>query len=360
MRKIFISIFACFILAAVFYNFRTKPDPVSVYREAPISKNPRVLDKVLICGVCRNVAKAVPNTIESVRALGSCFLDYRAIIYENNSTDKTRSLLHQWAEEDPHVIFISEQLSSRKLRSQLAMKIQNRTEKIARARNIVLDRAMDKMFDDYQYVVWADLDFLEPWDVESILDTIMHPKHDWDAVFANGSYDLFALRSPEFPIGFELLGDSYWGLLDEIRQQLVLDRDGPWKKVYSAFGGLAIYKRDAMRGCSYSGVVTKNLEKVVHQWLCLARERNQGLFLDTYEELISKNTPIELKKPLLGTRSQYPEELASCFPGGHVIWFSCTKDATLPWTCEHIPFHASMVLHGRDRLFINPNLRCNQ
>ncbi|MBS0604573.1 MAG: hypothetical protein JSS60_05995 [Verrucomicrobia bacterium] len=41
---------------------------------------------------------------------------------------------------------------------------------------------------------------------------------------------------------------------------------------------------------------------------------------------------------------------------GRVVWFSCTRKCTLPWTCEHVPFHASMILKGHDRLFINPRL----
>ena len=317
-------------------------------------------EKVLICGVCRNIEKAIPNTMQSIRELGSRFADYRAIIYENNSTDGTKAKLQAYAEEDPHIIFLSEQLSRRRLSRQLSMKILHRTEKIARARNVVLDIAMKKEFDDFAYVIWADLDFLEPWSVDAIVETILHPEQPWDAVFANGAYDLFALRSPKWPIGFELIGPLFWDYVPTMLKEFVLDEKDPWQKVYSAFGGFGIYKREAIRGCRYSGVVTKDLEKVTHQWLSKARQTSDVLFLKEYEALLARAEIIDLSGPLLGTRNTYPDELGVRLPkGGKIVWFSCTKDATLPWTCEHVPFHASMILHGRDRLFINPKIRCH-
>lgn len=315
-------------------------------------------EKVLICGVGKNVEKAVPNTIRSATELGSHFADYRIIVYENNSSDQTKKLFQDWAKKDPHFIFLSEHLSKKKLKKQLSMGRINRTECIARARNIVLDLVFKKKFDDYKYVVWADLDFLDRWDIESIVDTILHPEQEWDAVFAYGSYDLFALRSPEWPIGFELIGPYYWSHLDVIWKEFVLDKKGPWKKVYSAFGGLGIYKRDAMKGCCYSGVVTPDQEKVTIEWLAKAREKKNVPFLKEYEENLLKYPSIELTGKILANRDAYPPDLGLRLVGGKITWFSCSQGATLPWTCEHIPLHASMILRGRDRLFINPKIRC--
>jgi len=315
----------------------------------------QIPDKVLICGVGRKIEKAVPNLIQSATDLGSRFADYRVIVYENNSNDRTPELLRAWAKRNPKVIFRSEKLSSKKLKRAMSMGVLNRTEQIARARNIVLDIAMKKEYDDFKYVVWADLDFLNPWDVEGIVGTILHPKEDWDAVFAYGAYDLFALRSKEWPIGFELLGNYYLDHLDEIRKEFVLDRDGPWKKVYSAFGGMAIYKRDALRGCRYSGVVTAGLERAVIRWLEESGKREKpAVFQKAYEEFLSEITPFVL--PLTG-RDKLPDSIGVRFPKGKIVWFSCTKDMTLPWVCEHIPLHVSMIEKGRDKLYINPKLR---
>ena len=327
---------------------------IALRRSAALNQRPEIHEKVLICGICRNVEKATPNTIHSVRTLGSHFLDYRTIIYENNSTDRTKPLLRAWAKEDPRLILISEQLSTRRLARQIPMKIGTRIEKIGRARNIVLDIAMKKIFDDYKYVIWADLDFMEPWDVDAIVETIHFPEQEWDAVFAYGAYDLFALRSPEWPIGFELVGPVYWSKLDELRKQFVLDTNGPWKKVYSAFGGLGIYKRDAIQGCRYSAVVTPDLEQAATAWLSQARQGKNVWCLEEYEQLLATTAIVDLP---LSERSQYPDAIGVRLPRGNIVWFSCAKKQPLPSTCEHIPFHASMALHGHDRLFINPRIR---
>ncbi len=314
----------------------------------------QICDKVLICGIGRNIEKAAANTIRSATKLGSCFADYRVIIYENNSSDQTRKLLQEWADRNPKVRFLSEKISKRRIVKQLSMGVMNRTEAIARARNIVLEEAMKKQYDGFQYVIWADLDFLEPWDVDAIVETIAHPEQEWDAVFAYGAYDLFALRSPEWPLGFELLGSVYWDqTVHEIREKFVLQPDAGWKRVYSAFGGIGIYRRDALRGCRYSGVVTPDLEKVTLQWLEKAVQK-----ID-YETLLKGVEPIELQGAPLANRDALPDTIGVKLFQGKVVWFSCTPQTTLPWTCEHVPLHASMIVHGHDRLFINPKIRSN-
>lgn len=320
----------------------------------------RVEEKVLICGICKDVEKAVANTMSSVQELGEHFSDYRVIIYENNSKDRTKELLGNWAKSDPHVIFISEDLSKKAMAKELKMKVCNRTEMIARARNKVLDVAFEEQFDDYKYVIWADLDFLHPWDVKNIVETIVHPQEEWDAVLANGAYDIFALRDPEFPIGFELLGELYWTEIDKIRARFSFDPEGAWRKVYSAFGGLGIYKRASIRGCRYSGVVTKDLEKVVASWLVLANTQPDVCSLKEYKQLLTSTPIIEMKQDRLSSRKRLADKLGVRMKNGdgegQIVWFSCTRKKTLPWTCEHVPFHASMILHGNDKIFINPRL----
>ncbi len=323
-----------------------------------------IQDKVLICGVCKNVKNAVPNTIQSAKHLGEQFLDYEIVIYENNSTDKTKELFQGWANKDSHVHFISEDLSEKKMAPLFNMKVYNRTEAIARARNKVLDVVMQDKYEDFKYVVWADLDFLEPWSVDQIVETVLHPEQECDAVFANGIYDLFALRDPQFAIGFELIGRKYFQKINEIRSRLTLDPKGAWRKVYSAFGGMAIYKRKALQGCRYSGVVTKDLEKVVTRWLEEARASTEVCLLEDYDHLLSSTRIVNLYLiNRVYNRNSLPAKIGMKLNNAHgtgkVAWFSCTRKHTLPWTCEHIPLHASMALRGHGKFFINPRWKSN-
>jgi hypothetical protein len=321
-----------------------------------------VPEKVLICGIGKNIQNNIHNVMQSATRLGEHFLDYRIIIYENNSDDKSRRFLSRQAYRNPNLIFVSEYLEKKELAEQFQMKVHNRTEAIARARNKVLDIAMQKEYNDYKYVVWVDLDLSDPWDVDNILDTILYPEQEWDAVLANGAYDLFALRDPEFPIGFELIGNIFFDRLDEMRARFILDPNGPWRRVYSAFGGLGIYKRNAIKNCRYSGVVTKELETVALMWLERAKNEEDVYLLDNYLQLLSTAPIIDLYKERLIKRKRYPDPIGLRLHKnglGKIVWFSCTKNHTLPWTCEHVNFHASMILRGRDKIFINPRLISN-
>src|SRR2546422_11402748 len=64
-----------------------------------------IQEKVLICGVCRDIAEdGLLTSIEIVEKMGSLFDDYRVIIYENNSSDDTPYILNQWAERNTKVV----------------------------------------------------------------------------------------------------------------------------------------------------------------------------------------------------------------------------------------------------------------
>ena len=311
----------------------------------------------MICGIGKNVAKASKNTIASIEALGEKFIDYKVIIYENNSTDQTKSLYAAWAKNNPRVIFISENLSQSQFKKKSKMKVIHRIEKIAYARNKVLEKIKESQFSDFSYVIWADLDFLEPWSVDEIVATINHPEKEFDAVFANGAYDLFALRSEKFPIGFELIGTQFFQNIGKMKDLLNISENQSWMKVYSAFGGLGIYKRKALLDVWYSAIVTKDLEKQVKKWLLEAKNSQDILFLQEYEALLASNQVLEFTNPYV-TRNLHPAKtLAMKFKDGDIVWFSCTEDATLPWTCEHVTLHASMAELGFHRLYINPKIK---
>ena len=325
-------------------------------------------EKVIICGIVKNAEKAIPNTIRSAESLGACFSDYRIIVYEDNSSDQTPILLNRWAQSNSRVCVISEIFDRDEMGQNLPMGKTTNIGIIARARNKVLDVILrDDLFGDYKYVIIADLDFYRPWDIKNILDTILHPQAEWDAVFGNGFYDHLAFRSPEFPISFELIGHEWSTHLDELRARLnrlrYYDPKGPWRKVYSAFGGIGIYKRASIKGCRYSEVVTHDIEFLVSQWIEQAKPNT--FLLSRYQQLLASSMIIDLYSDRMTPteRLTYPETLGirlfNQYGLGKVVWFSCKSKYNLPLTCEHVPFHASMIRNGHDKLFINPKICSN-
>lgn len=320
-------------------------------------------EKVLICGICKNIESTCVNVMESATELGEQFSDYQVIFYENNSDDMTKSLLKTWEKINPHVLILSEDISKEDLANVFEMQVYNRIEAIARARNKVLDLAMQEKYKDYTYVIWADLDLPEPWDTEHVIETILHPEQEWDAVFANGAYDLFALRDAQFPVGFELLGNYYWGDAHVIRRHLSLDPAKGWRKVYSAFGGLGIYKRDSLKGCRYGAIITKELEETVISWLTAPSTTKDTPLLARYIGVLYSSPLKRLDEPIFYERERFSHDIGvqlnNGYGSGKITWFSCIPGATLPFTCEHILLHVAMAAKGHDKLFINPKLISN-
>lgn len=292
--------------------------------------------KALICGVCRNIEAAVPNTISQIELLGEKFDDYAVIIYENNSADKTAELLYRWAATNPRVVFESEMLSERKLSDR-------REERIARARNIVLEIAKREEYDDFDYLIMVDLDFITPWPVDEIVATTQL-SGEWDCISANGVFrngtlywDRYAFRDREYPFGPELLGSGWWKGLKN--SWFGIDSD-ELKPVFSAFGGLAVYKRSTIIRFSYSGTATKELQKYYEMILGLLDPTNQDVLgylkinkLKSFKEACEKPIVLRSRNPS-GRRSEFK----------HIV------------CCEHVTLHAAMALEGYDKLFINPRL----
>ena len=78
---------------------------------------------------------------------------------------------------------------------------------------------------------------------------------------AVSDYDRYAFRDQNYPFGPELLGSFFWNEVLNWPKGLFWIGKEEWIPVYSAFGGLGIYKRESFLKSSYSGVMTLDLEK---------------------------------------------------------------------------------------------------
>ena len=303
--------------------------------------------KILICGVGKNVERGFNNVKTSALALGSHFLDYRVIVYENNSQDKTQVLYQNWSQENPKVVFLSENLSQDFINRYVVKIGDFRTQLIARARNKVLEEARKDKYADYDILIMADLDEFEPWDIKEIINTIENPEHEWDAVFSNGSYDTYPLRGPEFCLGPEFLSHMKWisyGNRAYGRHLRSLINKGKWIKMESAFGGLAIYKLQAILSSEYQGVVDPYV---------IQKELDRELDLD----ILLKQKP-ELLEIVNASRNMYRECIKKeVWTKGDLEQILSINRFTSIYRCEHISLHQKMIENGFDRLYLNPHLK---
>ncbi len=308
------------------------------------TSNAIIKEKVIICGSCKNVASCLPVMMPSIEEIGNLFIDYKVFVYENNSSDSTVSTLKTWAQNNLKVHVISENFSQQQLFNLSKVHTWDgqpfRTEVIAHARNTLLEHALHPKLDEYSYVIMLDMDFRFPFDTQGIIDSFRQTI-EWDAICANGitdqktTYDRYALRNKEKPLGPELLGDAWW---DDIRTTSIsIEKNTPLVPVYSAFGGLAIYKRASIKGCHYSGIVTKELESL------------------TRKIILDNNSHSEIVKYFNRNDAVNTIILLSNEPGA-LKWICNSGGYELPVCCEHVIFHAMMFHNNHGKIFINPKM----
>ncbi len=315
--------------------------------------------KVIICGVAKDVAKALPNMIQMIEEMGGLFADYRVIVYENDSKDGSPELLAEWAKDNSKVFVRSEKLSHVDYVNFTWDHFGYRPEKIAHARNIVLDYALSDSYVDFPYLIWIDMDFEKPFSFEGIVE-VFESTTPWDAVFANGVhgrkgyyFDWYPFRDKERPFGAELLSDWWW---HHLPKKFRFDPKSPWYPVYSAFGGLGIYKKSSIQNCRYTAFVTPDLQAFAEKFI---KENPKHPIVKTYHRHNKKLFHLlRIPAPTPNLSHIAHEKTGILLDSTHtpIIWRMNSGVNQYPSTCEHVPFHASMIAHGHDKLFINPHL----
>jgi len=301
-------------------------------------------NRVVIGGVCKNVGETIETTLQKIEATGRCFSEYRALIYENNSTDATKSILNRYRDSHGYLI-ISEDLSREEIFSRTEIRSWDnqpcRMELIALARNRLLDTLSQNQLRHYDYLILIDLDLFD-WDIQGIIDSFRFT--NWDCISANGIIadgryrDAYAYRDAEHPFGPELLGEYWWRTVcPRIQRQLTGSELLP---VYSAFGGLAIYRLDAIRGCRYSARITPEFDKLVDR--ILKSKRVSREYLEAMRE--------EQAKAGVGNGT------SSGITGEHGINYLNNSGYGYPVVCEHVNFHSQMISRGCDKIYVNPGM----
>lgn len=334
---------------------KTKEKSVSTKEGASKRVKNHLAEKVIICGVCKDVESALSAVISSVEETGSLFRDYQVFVYENNSQDNTAEILNKWEEKNRRVHITTENIPEKTLLSFCrAISWDNRPsrlELIVRARNIVLQQIMRHEYDDHRYVIWVDMDFKNGWDIKGIIDSLSQPQ-PWDGICANGvlpdgrMFDGHAYRDSQFPLGPELLGEYWWRkYLKKI--MVVLDENIDLVPVISAFGGLAIYKRQSIQDCCYSGTVNYELYRLTK---CLLRDglKNGNKQVRFY---FKHKSPLLVNGALMG--AVLFEEKGSDMP---IPWRN-NSGYNYPVCIGHAAFHAAMANRGFHKIFVNPRMK---
>ena len=202
---------------------------------------------LIICGITRNDGETLPLTIRRIEKTGSLFGDYRVVVFENDSTDQTPTLLRQWEAQNARVTILSESLRN------LPVLSAGRFQILAHCRNRYLNFVNDSRdLDGFEYIMVVDMDLRGGWSLDGLASSFAET--GWDAMAANAIgyhnlrrtyYDKLALKPQSL-----LRNNLFLRLFGEGWQ---FRRNGPLVPVQSAFGGLCLYRRDALLSRRYSG-----------------------------------------------------------------------------------------------------------
>jgi hypothetical protein len=291
--------------------------------------------KVIICGVVKNVERAITRNVELALETGCKFEQFKLVIYENNSTDGTKEILNQYT-NNKNVKILSENIVdyNKKENNKIWAYTQVtgsdhpcRIEHICNARNKLLEEINKPEYDDYTHVIMIDLDS-NGWEINGILDSF-NILCDWDAIFANSPYyyDYYALRTSSFPFGPEIIGDSFWNLSNYKFENECIP-------VYSAFNGIGIYKKELLKKYKYDFIVNEDIKKFYRNYL-----KNNDIPENMLHKMYNK---------------------CDKFPDGYKdeqtdIFWKSNAGYKGPVVCEHIPLNFSLYNDGY-KLYINPKM----
>ncbi len=216
--------------------------------------------KVVMLGCCKDVANYLHKNLMILELLGNQFLDYRMVIYENDSSDITRQILMEFKNDKFEFIFEND------------LKIKERTDRLGYIRNILLDRFY-QIQETFQadYMIMVDLDdrIFSGKIINSLSTCFGYDVNKWDVLTGNQSeiyYDVYALRIKNV-IEHDFLQEilKIKKKTSEKKRKRIIKRvlnqynhppmpPSHLVPVISAFGAVGIYKISCLKNARYIGM----------------------------------------------------------------------------------------------------------
>jgi hypothetical protein len=267
-----------------------------------------VLPPIFICGLIRNAAAPLRETLRAIKAVEDICESSFVVVVTNDNIDETDAVLRTWRNlsGDHDVLWLDG----------LEKAFPERLDRIAIARNFCLERLRASPEAKFPFVMVVDFDGPNTrLSAENVLETISNANFQWDGIFANqrqAYYDIYALRHDQW------CPSDCW---EEIKRAITF----PWRNrkarlarekfvhsrqfrirpehppiaVRSAFGGLGVYRTDAIRGLWYASRERGSRLTCEHVLFnALLRERGGKLFI---VPSLLNDAPIEHLGPLSGT-----------------------------------------------------------
>jgi len=224
----------------------------------------KINKQVVIAGCTKNSAPYIQNRINILHEIGKFFDNYYILLYENDSTDNTLNILK--SNKNNHFNYITE---TNIIERVVHKKMHNRSQILEYARNQLL-QYIKLHYSKYDLLIIIDLDnILENFNPKTILNAFKYGDN-WAGLTANCNrpyYDIWALRIDPSIWDNEVHGkiwkepivhDCWYQIKNNIapRQliqeyQKIIPETSPLIQTNSSFGGLGIYKMNAIMNTKY-------------------------------------------------------------------------------------------------------------
>lgn len=220
---------------------------------------------IIIGLLARDCRDSVLRNQPRIERLGAYFEDYQVVAVENDSVDGTQQVLRDWAAENSRVVVDSFTDHSQRL----ADSSETRISHMVWLRNRLLEDIRQLPAPDL--VMMMDID-IYGFDVEGVIDSIHQAPDGWGALLANGrfmlpngqylksQYDQYAFLACDEEM------DATLHFLPRRGRRLDLQvQQCDYYPVSSAFGGIGIYRYEAIMNLQYCTVMANN---VYHDAFC--------------------------------------------------------------------------------------------
>lgn len=224
---------------------------------------------ILIVGLARNCGDQLNQSISRLTQSFSSFKFLNWLVVESDSSDNTVDELLQLQKDIENFRYLS--------LGELRVKLPLRTERIAHCRNrYIKELNHNPIYEKIEYVIVADLDGVNNLLTESAVLSCWN-RTFWDVCTANQRgpyYDVYALRHSAWAAND--CWDQYHflrscgvspekALYNSTHSRMIkIPENMDWIEVDSAFGGFAIYRKEAMKFASYVGINSNGGEVCEH------------------------------------------------------------------------------------------------
>lgn len=250
--------------------------------------------KIAICCLVRNNSNIFEKTKARIEYIAQHFKEYKIIIFENDSTDKSRELIKNWSNINNNVILLNcchLQNCDCKLKTKKGYEYGSFTKerlcKMALYRQEYLNYVLYNL-NHYDYMLVIDFDLDGNANLDGLFDSLN--KSNWGGIFCNGQVPLYGTLGTKTiiydSIATVFIEEDYNKMFDYNILKKYLDMNtktnqekNHFIEVKSSFNGYGIYKIKSLSDCSYIG--NDNICEHINLAKCL-HDKGEKLFINSY------------------------------------------------------------------------------